>query len=181
MSLNIFCSLSPHLTTHFLYLQILTKVSSHLLLHEMMGYYATAFGVGKPTQILIPQLRSTKKENTCIGFHISLLHILTSLLSDSNNQDIRIHTSASSPSLLKDSSYGFLLCCQAGPWNKPESTQETVKKRLEVRRQPQAEPSTQEVSPWLQGFARLSISQHISERLSGFPNFTITNRRGGTV
>lgn len=98
-----------------------------------MGSYATAFRVGKPAQILISQLRSTKKENTCTGFHISLLQILTSLLTDSNNQDTRIHTSASSTSFLKDSSYWFLIRCQAGPWNKPESAQETFRKRLEVR------------------------------------------------
>lgn len=98
-----------------------------------LGSYATAFEVGKSTQILISQLRSTKKQNACTSFHISLLHILTSLLTDSNNQDTRIHTSAASTSFLKDSRYWFLICCQAGPWNKPENTQETFRKRLEVR------------------------------------------------
>lgn len=80
---------------------------SPVILHGMrcIGSHARAFRVGKPTQILISQLRSTKKENTCTGFHISLLHILMSLLRDSNNQETRIHTSSSSTSFLKDSSY----------------------------------------------------------------------------
>lgn len=95
--------LSPHLTTHFLCLKILTKVTSDLPWHEIHRKLCNSLWGRKPAQILISQLRSTK--NTCTSFHISLLHILTSLLTDSNSQDTRIHTSASSTSFLKDSSY----------------------------------------------------------------------------
>lgn len=152
--------LSPHLTIHFLYLQILVKVTSNLPHHQMCG--KLCFRVGKPPQTLISQLRSTKKENTCTGFHISLLHILTSLLKDSNNQDTRIHTSASSTSFLKDSSYWFLIRCQAGPWNKPESAQETFRKRLEVKGRFRQIPAFERLSADcrdLQGFLWPNISQ----------------------
>lgn len=104
-----------------------------------------------------------KEKNTCTGFHISLLHILTSLLRDSNNQDTRIHTSASSTSFLKDSSYWFLITLPSWSLKQARERSGNIQEKVGRKRWLQADPSTQEVSPWLQGLARLSISQHISE------------------
>lgn len=49
------------------------------------------------------------------------------------------------------------------------------------KRRLQADPSTQGVSPWLPGYRRLSIAQHISKRLQGFPSFRITSWQEGTA
>lgn len=122
-----------------------------------------------------------KEKNTCTGFHISLLHILTSLLTDSNNQDTRIHTSASSTSFLKDSSYWFLITLPSWSLKQAREGSGNIQEKVGSKRQLQADPTTQEVSPWLQGLARLSISQHISKRLQGLPSFRITTWQRGTV
>lgn len=104
-----------------------------------------------------------------------------SLLTDSNNQDTRIHTSASSTSFLKDSSYWFLIMLPS--WSLKQATERSanIQEKVGRKRWLQADPSTQEVSPWQQGLARLSISQHISKRLQGFPNFRITTWQRGTM
>lgn len=130
----------PH--KYFLYLQALRKVTRDFPRQQMHG---------KPTRIPVSQLRRTKKESACTGFNISFLRIFKSLLTDSNNQDTRSHTSASSTSFLKDSSYWLLICCQPGPWNKPESVQETFRKRLGSMRWLQAGPGIQEVRPLTAG------------------------------
>lgn len=153
----------PH--KYFLYLQALRKVTRDFPRQQMHG---------KPTRIPISQLRRTKKESACTGFNISFLRIFKSLLTDSNNQGTRSHTSASSTSFLKDSSYWLLICCQPGPWNKPESVQETFRTRLGSMRWLQA-------GPWLQGFTRVSRSQHIPKKLQGQANLGERNQRGQTA
>lgn len=173
--------LSPHLTTHFLYLKILTKVTSDLPWHEMHGKLCKSLWDGEASLNPNFSTQEHKEKNTCTGFHISLLHILMSLLTDSNNQDTRIHTAASSTSFLQDSSYWFLIMLPSWSLKQARERSGNIQEKGGRKRWLQADPSTQEVSPWLKRLVRLSISQHISKRLQGFPNFRITTQQRGTV
>lgn len=166
--------LSPHLTTHFLYLKILTEVTSDLPWHEMHEKLHNSLWGGEGSSNPNFSSQEHKEKNTCTGFHISLLHILRSLLTDSNNQDTRILTAASSTSLLKDSSYWFLTTLPSWSLKQARVRSGNIQEKAARKRWLQADPSTQEVSPWLKGLVRLSISQQISKRLQGFLNFRIT-------
>lgn len=163
--------LFPHLTALSLSCKILTKVTSDLPWHAMHGKLCNSLWGGEAISNPNFSTQEHKEKNTCTGFHISLLHILTSLLTDSNNQDTRIHTPASSNSFLKDSSYWFLITLPS--WSLKQATEcsGNIQEKVGRKRWLQADPSTQEVSAWLQGLARLSISQRdwISKRLQDFP------------
>lgn len=102
-------------------------------------------------------IKSTQepKEKTLVPAVTSLF--FTSLLTDSNNQDTRIHRSASSTSFLKDSSYWFLIYCPASPWNEPESTQGTFRKRWEEAVTGRSHHTGGQ--PWLRGFLYPNTSQ----------------------
>lgn len=149
MSLNIFLFFPQLIFTPyqcFLYLKTLREASS-----DFPWDAAQHSGEGKTTQI--SQLRSTKKENTCTSFNISFLHIWRSLLTDCNIQDTRIqHLQLLSwRTAATDSWYAAILVLKQAREHSGNSQEKVGKQEVVASRS----------GPWLQGFTRLSMSQHV--------------------